>query len=566
LVVFCPNWWPVPLIRLAFTIIVVIILISSSILSNGFQNNKNRFAAYAVYTRALPTAGGPTVDDPNLKVEVVAKGLHIPTTMAFLGPNDILVLEKNTGNVLRVLNGEILKTPLLHVSVATLHTSPTSLAPSHIYTPLEWGLLGIAVATGRNNTNEPRNAFLYYTESGQFGQNTGFAAANRLYKYELTNDNRQLINPKLLLDLPATSPVPLGENNHNGGKVIIGPDNNVYTVIGDVGGHQGQAQNVKNGAPLDGTSGILRITQDGQPVTDNPLIGGSSIKHGKRGVIEGTSSSPSPLLSYYYAYGIRNSFGMDFDPVTGTLWDTENGPAYGDEINLVEPGFNSGWNKIQGVWLVHGPAPGPLAPENPGSDLLVDFNGKGKYRAPEFVWKDTDAPTALKFLNSDKLGQQYENTIFVGDVNHGYLYNFKLSADRTGLALTGPLAGKVAATNSSTELASVIFGKGFGVTTDLQVGPDGYLYVLTFAGTIYRIVPLHPISGNVNNNRVESTSNRPSTSFTMSTNNIPLPSNQLLTPNRGQPQQNLNNESTNSNASGGIGRLIPEHIPSRIIK
>ena len=47
-------------------------------------------------------------------------------------------------------------------------------------------------------------------------------------------------------------------------------------------------------------------------------------------------------LNLYYAYGIRNSFGMDFDPVTGKLWDTENGPDYGDEINLVEPGFNSG--------------------------------------------------------------------------------------------------------------------------------------------------------------------------------------------------------------------------------
>jgi glucose/arabinose dehydrogenase len=42
-------------------------------------------------------------------------------------------------------------------------------------------------------------------------------------------------------------------------------------------------------------------------------------------------------LNMYYAYGIRNSFGLDFDPLTGNLWDTENGPEYGDEINLVEP-------------------------------------------------------------------------------------------------------------------------------------------------------------------------------------------------------------------------------------
>lgn len=52
----------------------------------------------------------------------------------------------------------------------------------------------------------------------------------------------------------------------------------------------------------------------------------------------------------YYGYGIRNSFGIYFDPITGKLWDTENGPNYGDEINLVEPGFNSGWSQIQDVW------------------------------------------------------------------------------------------------------------------------------------------------------------------------------------------------------------------------
>ena len=62
------------------------------------------------------------------------------------------------------------------------------------------------------------------------------------------------------------------------------------------------------------------------------------------------NNSGNPIISKYYAYGIRNSFGLDFDPITGKLWDTENGPTFGDEINLVEPGFNSGWNKIQGIW------------------------------------------------------------------------------------------------------------------------------------------------------------------------------------------------------------------------
>ena len=55
-------------------------------------------------------------------------------------------------------------------------------------------------------------------------------------------------------------------------------------------------------------------------------------------------------LDIYYAYGIRNSFGIDFDPVTGKLWDTENGPQFGDEINMVEPGFNSGSDRVYGIW------------------------------------------------------------------------------------------------------------------------------------------------------------------------------------------------------------------------
>ncbi len=104
---------------------------------------------------------------------------------------------------------------------------------------------------------------------------------------------------------------------------------------------------------------------------------------------------------------------------------------------------------------------------NPENDL-VNFDGKGHYNDPQFVWKQTVGPTALQFLNSAKLGKQYENTMFVGDVNTGNLYNFKLNANRTGLLLEGPLADHIA-------------------DTDIKVGPDGYLYILGFDGTIYRI-------------------------------------------------------------------------------
>ena len=249
----------------------------------------------------------PTIADNNLKIEVVAQGIKFPSNIAFLGINDILVLEKDTGIVRRIVNGVILEKPLLDVNVANKK--------------FERGLLGIDVAN--HNNSGPIHVFLYFTESrvadgedncprNNYCYPGNEPLGNRLYRYELDEMSGKLINPKLLLDLPAT-PGPA----HNGGVVVVGPDNNVYVVVGDVLGDlnvtsRTAAQNFQNGSYPDGRAGILRVTQDGETVGDGLL--------GKDGI-----------LNKYYAYGIRNSFGMDFDPVSGSLWDTENGPEYGDE-------------------------------------------------------------------------------------------------------------------------------------------------------------------------------------------------------------------------------------------
>jgi glucose/arabinose dehydrogenase len=385
----------------------------------------------------------PSIKDPNLGVQLVSSDtLEFPTSMAFLGPDDILVLEKEKGTVQRIVNGEMLPTPILTVAVAT---------------EVERCMCGIAVSKSDSGTVY---VFLYFTEAEDgSGSSSSEPIGNRLYRYEWVND--QLVNPILLLDLPAT-PGP----RHNGGVVRIGPDNNVYLVIGDVDGHQTQAQNQQSGGEPDGTSGILRITQDGKPVGSSGILG---------------DSYP---LNLYYAYGIRNSFGFDFDPVTGNIWDTENGPGYGDEINLVEPGFNSGWLEITGM----SSNADDFDPEE--EDGLVSFDGKGEYSDPEFEWRDTLGPTAVKFLNSDKLGAEYVNDMFVGDIVNGRIYHFELNQDRTELILDGLLADKVAATESVTELEQIIFAEGFGGISDLEVGPDGYLYVVSLGnGAIYRIIP-----------------------------------------------------------------------------
>jgi aldose sugar dehydrogenase len=375
--------------------------------------------------------GKPAVINPNLKIETVTTGLVLPTTMAFVGPDDMLVLEKNKGTVQRIVNGQMLDRPLLQVNVSS---------------EVERGMLGIAVSKD-NQTGKPL-VFLYFTES-----EGGEPIASRLYRYELLNDT--LVNPILLLDLPAV-PGP----RHNSGNIIIGPDNNLYVSVGDLDGHITMAQNVKGGGWPDGSSAILRITQDGQ------ALGGGVL--GDNGIIK-----------KYYAYGIRNSFGMDFDPVTNMVWDTENGPSYGDEINLIEPGFNSGWLEVQGM--------APVDFDYSGD--LVNFEGKGNYSDPEFVWTDTVGPTAIKFLHSDRLGKQYENDVFVSDITQGNIYHFDLDINRTQLVLEGALADRVS--NNHTENEDIIFGEGFGGISDLEVGPyDGYLYIVSLGhGTIYRIVP-----------------------------------------------------------------------------
>jgi aldose sugar dehydrogenase len=442
--------------------------------------------------------GTPSIiSDATLKVEEIVTGLDLPTTMAFLGPNDILVLEKNKGTVQRIVNGKMLPQPLLDVNVAT---------------SVERCMCGIATAVAKNNSSNIGSTtyvFLYFTEAEVADSEDVTQGkdplGNRLYRYELVNN--KLINPVLLLDLPAI-PGP----RHNGGAIMIGPDNNLYIPIGDVDGSgmgeasQTKAQNYVNGIEPDGRSGILRITQDGRPVgTSGAAVGGVGSSSSGGGIIG--DSSP---LNLYYAYGIRNSFGFDFDPVSGDIWDTENGPGdgpgEGDEINLVEPGFNSGWQEVHGIASIAIAAADNNNNNNfnPDDDL-VDFEGKGKYSDPEFAWIETVGPTALKFLNSDnKLGTQYVNDMFVGDVHLGNIYHFDLNEARTDLILGGGLlADKVADSDSELEEAAgggnggIIFGKGFGGITDLEVGPDGYLYVVSIGqGAIYRIVPgLNDVGG-----------------------------------------------------------------------
>jgi len=397
---------------------------------------------YLIHNSSTASAAPSITKDPKLKVETLAKGLSSPTSMAFIDTSNILVSEKD-GQVRLVSNGVLEDKPVLQVSVDT---------------ESERGLLGIAImnSTKTNLANNSKFVYLYYTEP------KGGDLRNRVYRYEWNGQNQNLVNPTLILDLPA-----LPGPNHDGGKLVIGPDHYLYAVIGDLN-HRGKLQNTNDGPDPDDTSVILRVNpNDGSAVKDNPFIKDANI-----------------AMHKYYAYGIRNSFGITFDPITGNLWQTENGPDVYDEINVVKPGFNSGWTQVMG----------PLS-RNTGFMIgqLVNFP-HSHYADPVFSWKNPVAVTDIEFMKSSVLGEKYKNNIFVGDYNNGNLYYFEVNSTRTGINLDinqEKIGLSSLVVDNANQQSAVTFGTGFGGISDIKIGPtDGFLYVLSINdGIIYKVVP-----------------------------------------------------------------------------
>jgi glucose/arabinose dehydrogenase len=411
---------------IVFSIIAAVVVASASIALGYVGLNSgapapvsNSVSNYNGTFRVLPDPNPPTLSDAGLRVEKVIEGLSLPTSMEFLDNDDILILQKDDGRVRFVSNGTLLPNPVHEASVVSNN---------------ERGMLGIAVA---NATGQSKTVFLYYTESAD-GE-----VRNRVYRYDWDGAG-SFAGGTLVLDLPG-QPGP----NHDGGKMTIGPDGMLYAVMGDLN-RNGMLQNYKTGPAPDDTSVILRVDSDGNAVN-------------------GTNK--------YYAYGIRNSFGLDFDPLTGVLWDTENGPANYDEINVVKPGFNSGWEPVMG--------PIGRTVVEPGDLVQLD---ESHYADPAFSWLLSRGVTDIEFMDSEKLGDRYAYNIFVGDINNGYLYFFAVNEDRTGLDLGSAGLEDLVADNSG-EVEAVTLGTGFGGITDIETGPDGYLYILTFSGNLYRIVP-----------------------------------------------------------------------------
>jgi aldose sugar dehydrogenase len=454
-------------------------------------------------------ATGPTMLNPLLGVRPVVVGLDTPTGMAFLGANDILVLEKNTGQVRRVTDGTIQNQPALDLAVNFAS---------------ERGLLGIAL-----HPNFPTNpgVYLYWTESTTGADTNVFSQTpllgNRVDRF-VWNGSSLTFDENLIriraIQQDAGQPE---RGNHDGGVIAFGHDRKLYIFVGDVG-RRGQLQNLPCGptvacpgptvqddqfggpepdnAHLTGV--VLRLNDDGTAPADNPFFG----------VGAGMSGEVGANIQKIFSYGHRNGFGMAVDPVSGDLWLQENGDDTFSEINRVEPGQNAGWIQIAGpveriaqykeiettfggmnLQQIRWP-PTNIAdtPEEALSRLFM-FRG-ARYSDPEFSWKWEVAPGGIGFLNSRALGPQFEADLFVGAatplLEGGYLFHFNLTGNRRKIGVDDPrLEDRVAdnlAKHEITESESLLIGRNFGVTTDIETGPNGNLFVVSLTqGAIYEI-------------------------------------------------------------------------------
>jgi glucose/arabinose dehydrogenase len=233
---------------------------------------------------------------------------------------------------------------------------------------------------------------------------------------------------------------------------------------------------------------IARLNDDGTIPEDNPFFAVGAAIGGEVG----------RNIQRTFVYGIRNSFGMAFDSRSGQLWYQENGEDAFDELNLAEPGQNSGWIQIIGpvervaqykeietTSLHHEEFPNlqqlrwppSRIADSPAEALARLFTLPGShYSDPEFSWKYVLAPAAIGFVAGRALGPQFSGDLFVGmsvpEPLGGLLFHFNLTGNRRKIGVDDPRLEDRVADNLTfhdmTESESLLIGTDFGVVTDIE--------------------------------------------------------------------------------------------------
>lgn len=292
--------------------------------------------------------------------EPVVSGLSFPAAFTFARDGRLFYGERFTGEI-RIYDPES-GSDTLFFDIPGVLTSG------------EQGLLGLALSTSRpyvfayatrNVGGNPRNQILRIRDDGGTGSDMRVAWEE---------------------DIVANS-------FHNGGRILFGPDRKLYAIVGE-------AENPANSQNIGIDAGkLLRISQDGQIPPDNPFPG-------------------NPV----WAYGIRNSYGFTFDPLTGFLWETENGPECNDELNRIQKGMNYGWGPHE---TCSTPPPPPQNTNQDGPSPVL----------PQVWFTPTIAPTGIAFCVGCGISGA-EGTFFSGDVNTRRIRRSTLSGNRQQIVST----------------------------------------------------------------------------------------------------------------------------------
>jgi glucose/arabinose dehydrogenase len=483
-----------------------------------------------------PPPATPTVIDPNLSVRTVVSGLDLPIGFTFIGRNDMLVLEKNTGRVVRVTGG-VVQGPVLDLAVNNFSERGLLGIALHPFFPFDRGVYLYWSCTAPAPPDPFTPSQERCDDTPATGEDSGEVLnvpllGNRVDRFEWNGS--ELVFDKNLIMLRAfqndAAPLPAGQGdemqpargNHNGGVIRFGFDRKLYVIVGDVG-RRGQLQNLEFGPtpPTDDdqfggpepddahlTGVVLRLNDNGSTPSDNPFF-----QIGRR-----IGGEVGENIQKIFAYGIRNSFGMAVDPFSGGLWIQVNGDDSFDEIQRVTPGLNSGWiqtigpisrvtqfKEIETTFAT--PASPPTLQQlrwlpaniadsaDEARERLFMLPG-AEYRDPQFSWRFAVAPAGIGFMRGFGLGARYAGDLFVGAsipvLEGGYIFRFGLNRNRRDLDLQAAgLRDRVADNTTKhdiTESESLLFGRNFGVGTDIKTGPNGNLFVVSLSnGAIYEI-------------------------------------------------------------------------------
>ncbi|MBS3909824.1 MAG: PQQ-dependent sugar dehydrogenase [Actinobacteria bacterium] len=313
------------------------------------------------------------------------KGLDSPTSMAFTPDGRIFITER-VGRIRVFKDGELQDEPFAVIKVP------------RILGYHETGLLGIAISS---NYQALPYVYVYHT------YDKDGALFNRVVRFKADGDAQP--GPETIMD-----DIP-GGRIHNGGILVFGPNERLFISTGDAG-DAGLAQDIES------TGGkVLRVNADGEIPSDNPFPG-------------------SPV----YSYGHRNIFGMAIEPVTNTLFVTENGPADNDEINKIEAGKNYGWPEVTG---------------EARDARFVD---------PVAVYSKSIAPTQAIFYTGDRFPEMRDTFVFGA-------YNTR---EVRAIEFAGPDFDTVVADNAVVNFDEQVIG--------VAQAPDGSFYVIG-SNTIERI-------------------------------------------------------------------------------